>query len=168
MPALLAAERSAHEIGLEIGDRVDARLPDDDRTGDRPRIRAHVHACAREQPRAEPEPRGGVVVAGDRNDGADLAEPRQRVVGKADRVDRRQGPVVEVAGHEDRVDRLVARDVRQVLHHSRLRVEQRLAVERATQVPVGSVQEAHPTQGAARSGRNLRRAPRRFPLRLLG
>jgi hypothetical protein len=95
------------------------------------------------------------VVAGDDHHRAELAQPGQRLVREPDRLDGRQRAVVEVPRDEDRVHRVLARDVREMVDRRRLGVEQRLPVEGAAQVPVRGVQQAHPTQGVATGGRNV-------------
>ena len=67
----------------------------------------------------------------------------ERLAEQLDRLDRRDGPVVEVAGHEDDVDRLGAHHVDQEVDERGLALEERLAVQRAAEMPVAGVEDPH-------------------------
>ena len=71
----------------------------------------------------------------------------ERPLEELDRLDRRHAPVVDVAGHEHRIDRhavgRVLDELADALEHSRLRLVEVHAVERAPEVPVGGVEQPH-------------------------
>ena len=99
-----------------------------------------------DEPGAEAEPLGGVVVAaGDDDLRPRRGQPRERLVGQPDRVDLGQRPVVDVAGDHDEVDPLRLDHLEQVVDVRRLVAEHPLTVERPPEVPVGGVEDAHGT-----------------------
>ena len=108
---------------------------------------------------AEAEPAGRVVVAADQHDpGAGAGQPAQRVVAQRDGVDRRQRPVVDVAGDQHRVDPLGPHRLDQEVDEPRLGADSRSSRWKdRPEVPVGGVQQAHATT----VGRGLDRTPRR-------
>ena len=107
-------------------------------------VGAHVHAGGREQPLTEAQSDGRVVVAADDDDRhPQVGEAAERLVQQGHRLDRRDGSVVDVAGHHHGVDAGVGGHLDQVVDEGGLGVEQALAVQRAAQVPVGGVEEPH-------------------------
>ena len=118
-----------------------------------------------DQPRAEPEPlRGVVVAAGQHDPGARARQPGQRLVGEPDGVDRRQRSVVDVTGDDDEVDPLGLDDLEQVVDVGRLVREHPLAVERPAQVPVGGVEDAHTTTVGADADTTREPTPGTVPI----
>jgi hypothetical protein len=114
-----------------------------------------VDARGVHQPAPEAESPGGVVVAADEDDaGAGLAEAHQRRFAQLDGVERRHGPVVDVAGDEHGVDALGPDRLDQRVQEGRLRVPQVSPVQRAAQVPVGGVQQPHDTTVGRRSDKS--------------
>ena len=117
-----------------------------DRRADRRGVGAHEDPGGVDQPGAEAEPLGRVVVAGRQHDpGPRGGEPGERLVGQPYGVDVGQGAVVDVAGDHHEVDPLRLDHLDQVVDEGRLVVEHADAVERATQVPVGGVEDPHTT-----------------------
>jgi hypothetical protein len=151
MRAFGDAQRLPHEVRLEVGDRVHEPVPDRDRLPDSRGVGADVHVGAREQLGAEAEPRGRVVVARDQDDRRELAQPRERLVGEPHRLHRRQRAIVEVARDEHRVDAPLARQRDEEIDERSLRAQQVLAVEGASEVPVGGVEQAHRRSTIARA-----------------
>ena len=123
---------------------MDRDAADEDGGPDRLERAADVHARAGEQARGEPEPDRRVVVAAREDDlGAGVDEPFERVGEEGDGVGRRHRAVVDVAGDEDGVDPLGPDGLDEVVEEPRLGGEQPHLVERAAQVPVGGVDQAH-------------------------
>ncbi len=117
---------------------------------------ADVHVAAGEEPRAEAEVVGAVVVPGDRDDGdpGALDHLAEEGVEEADGLGAGEGAVVEVAGEDERVDALVAEEG----HH---------LVERVALVVEGEVPwKTLPRWRSARwAMRTHRRSPRPIPRR---
>ena len=90
-----------------------------------------------------------VVVARRDDDGRDRGQPRQRPLEELHRLDGRHAPVVDVARDEHGVDgHAVGRvldELADAVEHSRLRLVEVHAVERAPEVPVGGVEQPHAT-----------------------
>ncbi len=136
--------------GVEVGQAVDrdgsVLVGQLDGCADRGGVGADEHAGRVDQPRAEPEPLGGVVVAaGQHHLGARAGEPHQRLVGQPDGVDLGERAVVDVTGDDHEVDPLGLDHLEQVVDVRRLVREHPLAVERPAQVPVGGMEDAHET-----------------------
>ena len=113
-----------------------------------------------DQPGADAEPAGRVVVAGDHHRGhAEVGEPVQGVVEQLDGGERRHGPVVDVARDEHRVDLALARPWRRGGRGRRAWASSRLTRwKRPAQMPVGRVQKSHDPRrrnGAGRTSRGL-------------
>jgi len=90
----------------------------------------------------------------------------ERLVGQGDRVDRRERPVVDVAGDQHHVDPFALHDLKQVVDVAGLVAQHPLTVERPAEVPVGGVEEPHATTvGASTDNRVDPR--RRRPARLV-
>ncbi len=92
---------------------------------------------------AEPQPDCGVVVARRDDHVRVLGEPRHRLREEGDGVHRRDRAVVDVARDDDRVDRLGAGQLDEVVEVRGLVLQQVDPVQRAPEVPVGGVQDAH-------------------------
>ncbi len=143
-----APQRWPRERGLEVGQRVDGDVApavgEQDRLTAPRRVGAHMDAGLFQQPRAEPQTaRGVVVAAGEDDGGARAGQPGQDLVEQGHDLDAGQGPVVDVTGHDDRVDPLAPDDLDQVVEDRGLRLEQPDPMERAAQVPVGGVEDPH-------------------------
>ena len=134
-------ERVDEQRGAVAARRTGTRAQDDGRT-DVGQARPHVDARAQEAV-AEPQPDGGVVVARCHDDVRVLGEPRHRVREQGDGVDRRDRAVVDVARDDDRVDRLGAGQLHEVVEVRGLVLQQVDPVQGAPEVPVGGVQDAH-------------------------
>ena len=80
------------------------------------------------------------------------ARRAERGVEQLDRLDRRDRPVVDVAGNEHGVDVLVTHHVDEEVDEPGLRLEQGLTVQRTAQVPVGGVEQPHAVEGTQRVG----------------
>ncbi len=165
--ARVEAPGVGHGVRVEVGQAVEGDgtvlVLDHHRIADPGEVGADVDAGGVDQARGEPEPLGRVVVAGGEHDpGARGGQPRERLVGEAHGVDRRQGAVVDVARDEHHVDLLGGDDLEQVVDVGRLVREHALPVEGPAQVPVGGVQQAHgETVGeSADSPGDPRRGPR--------
>src|SRR5690606_39693153 len=103
-----------------------------------------VHTGGVDQVGAEAEPvRGVVVAAGHHHAGTGGGEPGERLVGQRHGVDRRQRPVVDVAGDDHQVDLFRLDDLQQVVDVHRPRVEHPDPVEGTPEVPVGGVEDTH-------------------------
>ena len=76
-------------------------------------------------------------------------------------VDRRQRPVVDVAGDDHQVDLLGLHDLQHVVDVGSLGAEHPDTVERPSQVPVGGVQDAHATTLVGHADRTVRHTPSR-------
>ncbi len=108
------------------------------------RTGADVDPGGVDEPGADTEPAGRVVVAAGHDDaGPRVPQAEERVVVERDRVDRRHGPVEDVARDEHGVDALLTHDVDEVVEVGGLCVAQVAAVQGAAQVPVGGVEQAH-------------------------
>jgi hypothetical protein len=84
------------------------------------------------------------VVSADHDDRhVEVGELVQGPVEQAHRVQARDGPVVDVAGHEDRVNPFSAGCVAEMVEEGGLGGYQVFSVEPAAQVPVRSVQKPH-------------------------
>ena len=85
------------------------------------------------------------MVAGDQQDRhLHIAhQALQHLVQQIDGLRRRQGPVVYVAGHDHGIHAGVFGHAKQFFQHNLLVVQQRLAVERPSQVPVRSMKNPH-------------------------
>ena len=151
--------------GVEVGQAVDrdgsVLVGQLDGRADRGGVGADEHAGRVDQPRAEPEPLGGVVVAaGQHHLGARAGEPHQRLVGQPDGVDLGERAVVDVTGDDHEVDPLGLDHLEQVVDVRRLVREHPLAVERPAQVPVGGVEDAHETTVGADADTTREPTPR--------
>ena len=169
--ALAQRPRLAERLGVEVGQAVDrdgtVLVLQQDRGADAGRVGAQVDPGAIDEPGAEPEPASGVVVAAGHHDAcAGRREPGEGLVGQGHGVDRRQRPVVDVAGHQHHVDALTLDDLEQVVDVRRLVRQHPLPVERPAQVPVGGVEQAHATTVGASTDNRV--DPRRHrPARLV-
>jgi hypothetical protein len=89
-----------------------------------------------------------VVARGD-DHGRHGREPREGPLEELHRLDRWHAPVVDVARDEDGIDgdavRRVLDELADAVEHSRLRLVEVHAVERAPEVPVGGVEQPHAT-----------------------
>ena len=143
------AAGAAHQGGLGVGQGVDLDLAvgvaQHQRRGvhlDRP---AHHEPGALQQPGAEGEAIGAVVVAGDHHH-RDLQfedQLAQHQVEQAHRLGRRHRAVVDVAGEQDGVGPGVGGDAHELLQHMGLVFEQGDAVVDTAEMPVGGMKEAH-------------------------
>ena len=89
-----------------------------------------MHSPAFQQPGREAEPDGRVVVAaGQDHLGTGTGQGHQGVVEQADDVDPRQGTVIDVAGDEDDVDRLITDAADQLIDERALGIQHPDAVE---------------------------------------
>ena len=70
----------------------------------------------------------------------------QRVGEHGHRLGRGQGAVIDVARHEDGLDPLGADQIDEEFDELHLGIKQPHLVERAPQVPVGGVNDAHPAR----------------------
>ena len=160
MGALGGPERSGRHRRLEVGDWVNGNVTDDDGDPDLVHRGPKMHTRPRQQTTAETEPGGTVVVAaGDHHLGTGVHQSQQGIGEQPHRVRRREGPVVDVACDEDRVDALRTDDVDQMVEEAALGTEQPGTVERPSQVPVGGVQQPHDRN--ARSRHRQRPGPKR-------
>ena len=140
--------RLVQRLRVEVGDAVDRDRPvgvlEQHRRADRRRVRADVDTGSVEEPGAEAEPLGGVVVARDEHDpGTRRSQPRERLVREPDGVDVGERAVVDVTRDDHQVDALGRDDLEQVVDVRRLVLEHADAMERASQVPVGGVEDPH-------------------------
>jgi len=166
MTALGQIPREPHGVRLEVRNAVDRDLAvlvlEQHRSADVLPASAQVHAGRVRESRVEPQPgRGVVVAAGDDHGGPGRGQPRERVVGELDGVHGRQRPVVDVAGDHHEVDVLGLHDVEQVVDVRRLGTEHPDTVERASQVPVGGVEDAHARTLSRGTDRNGAHTPSR-------
>ena len=81
-----------------------------------------------------------MVAAGQDHLGSGAGQAHQGVVEQADDVDSGQGAVVDVAGDQDDVDRLVPDEGDELVDERALGIKHPDAVERPAQMPVRSVQ----------------------------
>ena len=110
-----------------------------------------MHTCRVDQPGCEAKSLSRVVIAaGDQHPGSGTGQACESVVGKSDRVDRGEGPVVDVAGKHHHVDRLSRHHLEQMVDERSLVIEHPLSMEGAPEMPVGGVEDPHTTNlGAA-------------------
>lgn len=87
-----------------------------------------------------------MVTASENNLGACVDQPGQRVGEHTHGVRGRQRPVVDIARHEDGLDPLRADQIDEEFDELHLGTKQPHLVERAPQVPVGGVNDAHPAR----------------------
>ena len=103
-----------------------------------------MHAGGIDQRRAESEPGGRIVIAADHDDPrARITQPDERVLAKQDGIQRRHRPVVDIAADEHRVDPLRTHHPDQGIEELGLGFPQVSAVQRAAEMPVGGVKDAH-------------------------
>ena len=151
---LVAASRQpprlVERLRVEVGETVHrdraVLVGQEDRRTDPGGVGAQEDAGRVDQPRAEAEALGRVVVAGRQHHlGARGGQPGERLVSQAYGVDVGQGAVVDVARDDDEVHLLRLDHPDQVVDEGRLVLEHAHAVERATEVPVGGVEDPHET-----------------------
>ena len=109
-----------------------------------------------EQRRREAQPDGRVVVAGGEHDlrpGVD--QPSDRLGEQLDGRRAGQRAVVDVAAHQHRVDPFGAHDIDEVVDVASLGGQHPHTVERASQVPVGGVDQPHVPEARAAGGHGL-------------
>ena len=155
----LDPQRVLHQGRFEIGQTVEGDVAvvvaADDRVTARGGRGTQVDTGPVDEPGADTQAAGGVVVAGDHHGGdAGLGEPVQRGVEELDGGERRHRPVVDVPGDHDHVRLAGARGVDEVGDEVGLRAEHAHPVERAPQVPVRGVQNPHraaPTRVSTRT-----------------
>ncbi len=161
VPGLGGAEGVLDQGRFQIREAVEGDVAmgvgEDDGGGAALGVGTEVDARAFEEARADAEPAGRVVVAGD-HDGrdADGGEPVQCPVEEFDGGERRDGPVVDVTGDEDGVHLAGLDGGHQMVEEGGLGVQQGDAVEGPAQVPVRGVQQLHATAPPVR--RVVRRA----------
>jgi hypothetical protein len=130
--------------GVE-GDRP-VRVGEHHGLGDAGRVAAHVHAGPLQQLAVRAEPCGRVVVAaGDDHAGPGPGELQQGPPPGGEGLYRRDGAVEDVARDEDHVHPFLPHDLDDVVHPGLVGVGEVGAVETATEVPVGGVEQAHAT-----------------------
>ena len=156
----------AARVGVEVGDAVHGHravlVLQQDRRADGGGVGADEDARGVDQPGAEPQPLGRVVVAAGQHDlRPGGGEAGQRLVGEADGVDVGERAVVDVPGDHHEVHPLRGHHVEQVVHVGSLVREHALPVEGPPEVPVGGVEDAHTTnlEGGADSPAYPRRRP---------
>ena len=129
---------------LEVRQGVDIHLANPDRASDAGDRRAHMGTGPLQQAPREAQPSRRVMVAGGDDDlCTGVNDPLQGLREQGDGVGGGVGPVVDIAGHQDRLNPLRAHDLHQVVEVVRLRTKQSDTVERASQVPVRGVQQPH-------------------------
>ena len=152
----LVPREPAHHVRIDEREGVyEALAWDRDRLGCARQVAAKVDPARGEQARAEREPLPGVVVpGGDHHRDAEVGKARQDVVEQPDRLGRRDRAIVDVAGHDDDVGPLLARQGDQLVEDPRLVLEQGFLVQRAAEVPVGRMEEsqAHEREGTPGDG----------------
>ncbi len=120
--------------------------------------RAQVQARMFQQCRAESQAQGRVVVsAGDDKFDAGLAQPDQGPVKERHRVNRWQGPVVDVPGDQNHIDVFLPDGLQQPVDEFFLCRQQGSPVEGAAQVPIGGVQDTHGSKPSDGTGRFVNR-----------
>ncbi|BFO23168.1 hypothetical protein SHKM778_95560 (plasmid) [Streptomyces sp. KM77-8] len=144
----LCLELGADHGRFEVGDAVHGDgavgVVEDDGDVAGVRVGAQVDAGADEEAGSDAEAVGRVVVAADHDDRhAEVGELVQGAIEQAHGVKAGDGTVVDVAGHEDRVDGLGAGCGDHVVEEGFLGGDQVFSVEPAAQVPVRSVQKPH-------------------------
>jgi hypothetical protein len=145
---LLHPERVLHQGRFEIRQSVEGditgRVTEDHRRPDGRRVGAQMDAGAVDEPGADTEAAGRVVVAGDHHRRhTEAGEPVQRVVEELDRGQRGHRPVVHITRHDHRVDLALPRDGDEMADELGLRPEHVHPVEGAAEMPVGRVQQSH-------------------------
>ena len=140
--------RLVQRLRVEVGDAVHGDRPvgvlQEHGRPDWRSVGADVDTGSVEEPGPEAEPVRGVVVARDEHDpGTRRSQPRERLVGQPDGVDVGQRAVVDVTRDDHEVDGLGGDDLEQVVDVRRLVLEHAHAMERASQVPVGGVEDPH-------------------------
>ena len=144
----IGAQVRPRELGLEVGEGIDGDVTvlvgQDDRMARPGGVGAEMHAGGGDETGTEAEAAGRIVVAADEHH----RHPRrgdapERVAEQFDRLDRGDGPVVQVAAHHHRADGLIAHHVDEEVDERGLRLELRLAVQRAAEMPVAGVEDPH-------------------------
>ncbi len=108
------------------------------------RVSPQVDTGPVDQPGADAEAAGGVVVAADEHRRhPEICQPVQHLVEERDGVEGGQRAVVDVPRHQHGVDPLLPGHRHQVVEEGALGLVQALPVERAAEVPVGGVQKSH-------------------------
>ena len=160
--ALSGSQRFGGRGRLEVRERVDRDAVDHHRRPDRGQRRPDVEPRPLQEAGSEPQPDRGVVVAGGQDDlGARIDEPGDRLGEELDGRGAGQGAVVDVTAHQHGIDVFFADDLDEVVDVAGLDGQHPHTVERASQVPVGGVDQPHvPRLGRPgdRAGNLLRRA----------
>ena len=134
MPGLLGAQGVLDQGGFQIGQSIERDLAvgvaQHHGGGAVPGIGPQMDARSPDEPGADPEPAGRVVIAGD-HDGrhTDVREPVQHVIEQLDGRERRDGPVVHITRDQDGVNIAFPYCRHQMVEIRGLRVEHRDAVE---------------------------------------
>lgn len=148
VPGLGGAEGVLDEGRFQVGEAVEGDVAvavgQDDGGGAALGVGTQVDPGPVEEPGADAEPAGRVVVPRDHDGGdSDGGEPVQRAVEEFDGGERRDGPVVDIAGDEDHVHLALLDGGHQVVQEGGLGVQEGHAVEGPAQVPVRGVQHPH-------------------------
>ena len=148
LPARQVRQLLAHQIRLQVGDRVDQGplvLPAQlDRRPNGQGIGGHRQAGV-QQAREGTQAHGAVVVARREHHGRPRAQRDERAAQAPHRIDGGHRAVVHVARHHDRVDAALLHEADQPVEEGVGAGGQVLPVQGAPQVPVGGVQDQHGT-----------------------
>ncbi len=137
------------QVGHAVHGDLAAGVGEQHRLGERGGPGPQVHAGGVDERAVDAEPAGGVVVAADQDHpGAGRAQPGERVLVKRHRVNRRDGPVVDVARHEHGVHPRGPRRLDEVVEERGLCLPQVETVQRPPEVPVRGMQEPHGKDGS--------------------
>lgn len=144
----LGIQLVAGQGGLEIGHAVDGdgavSVLEYDRDGSLRKVGAQVHSGLGQQAGADAEAVRGVVIPTDHDRGyAEVGELLQCVTEQPHRVQARNGPVVDVARYQQRIDVFGSGCGANVVDDLALNIGQIFPVEPAAQMPVRGVQEPH-------------------------
>ena len=147
---LQVRQRLAHEVGLQVGHRIDESAPSLDRCADRLGVGHHMQRGG-EHVSEKAQARRPVVVPRRQDDRRDLRQLAQGAPHPRERVNGWNRAVEHVARDEHGIHAALTHQGDQPLDERVRAVCQRRAVQRAPQVPVGGVQNQHDpsvTEGA--------------------
>lgn len=135
-------QQLAHEIGLQVGHRVDQRAGGLDGTTDRLGVGHHVQRGG-QHVREKPQAGGPVVVSGCQDDRRLRRQLAQGAPHPRESVHWRNRPIEDVARDEHGIHAPLAHQGNQPVDERVCALAQGRSVQRAPQVPVRGVQNQH-------------------------
>lgn len=143
MSTALGLKRGAIKLWLEVGDRIDRNAVDHYR---RPEVaEPGTKGDLGTHQRTEAHPYRGVVVAGNQDHGGNFDQAGEPIAKQLDCRYGWQRTVIDVAGHQNRIDMLIPGQLRKPLEKSRLGRTEIGTVKLTAQMPVSGMDKAKGT-----------------------